>query len=221
MQPYIVIVCLPADGATPDTTARAGAVLVRHQWPVHAGTVRHFAVASRRDTALIDRHGRMAAGGPIRLLDLAGMRTRAQQAASARWQVWRQVVAGTPTARPFWHFVQRHGDNPNRYPLAQAQQDYLAQPRLLAMAAHNAVPGQPCPLPTGELEALQTGGPAYATLGWLQAVPTDALCTSDHWCTPTSGRLADVTGYLAAVNRWLDTAARDLILLAVAVPARD
>jgi len=215
---HTVIVCLPADTPHADVLAHASATLARHGF-TPAATLAHFTtIGRRRGRALIQPHNGAAAGGPIRLLDLSGMRTRAQHAAHLRWQIWRQVVAGTPNAKPFWHYAQRHHDNPERYPHERAQQEYLSQPRVLAMTTYNAVPGQPCPLPTEQLEALQAGAQAYATLGWLQAVPPDAMCTTANWWTPATGRLTDVTAYLHTTNQHLDHAHRDAILLALAVP---
>ncbi len=212
-----MIVCLPAGTPPADLLPQASSILTGHGF-THAGTIAHFTTTRRRTRALIQPWKGTAAGGPIRLLDLPGMRTRAQHAACARWQVWRHVVAGTPGARPFWHYAQRHHDNPERYPRERAQQDYLSQPRVLAMTTHNAVPGQPRPLPTEQLEALQAGAQAYATLGWLQAAPADAMCTDAHWWTPATGRPVDVTAYLHTTNQHLDHTNRDTILLALAIP---
>ncbi|HEV7898359.1 MAG TPA: hypothetical protein VGP31_11005 [Planosporangium sp.] len=215
--PHTVIVCLPAGTPRQDVLAQATSILASHRF-THAGAMPHFTITGRRAQALIQPWKGTAAGGPIRLLDLAGMRTRARHAADTRWQIWRQAVAGTPNARPFWHYAQRHHDQPDRYPRQRAQQDYLSQPRVLAMTAHNAVPGQPCPLPTEQLEALQAGAQAYTTLGWLQAVPADAVCTTTDWWTPATARLTDVTAYLHHTNRHLDHTHRDAVLLALALP---
>ncbi len=95
---HTVIVCLPADTPHADVLAHASTTLARHGF-TPAATMAHFTtIGRRRGRALIQPHNGAAAGGPIRLLDLSGMRTRAQHAAHLRWQIWRQVVAGTPNA---------------------------------------------------------------------------------------------------------------------------
>jgi hypothetical protein len=216
-QPHIVIVCLPADTPPQRLLTQATTMLASNGFPNHTGMLAHFATTGRRTKHLIQPCRGTATGGPIRLLDLAGMRIRAQRAAYTRWQVFHEVTTGTPAAKPFWHFARRHHDQPDRYPLHQAQQDYLSQPRLQALAAHNAIPGQPCPLPTEQVEAFQTGAQAYSALGWLQSVPGDALCTPTGWWTPTSGQLTDITAYLQAANQLIDQANRDTHLLALAL----
>jgi hypothetical protein len=213
-QPSVVIVCLPADTPPPRLLAQAAVLLARKGFPRPPEPLAHFATA-RRTKHLVQPWRGTAAGGPIRLLDLAGMRARGQHAAYHRWQVFRQVTAGTPAAKPWWHFVHRNQEQPDRYPMHRAQRDYQAQPRLQALAVHNAIPAQPFPLPPDQVEAFQTGAQAYTALGWLQAVPGDVLCTPDRWWTPTSAQLSDITAYLHTANHLIDTAGRDAHLLAL------
>jgi hypothetical protein len=118
-------------------------------------------------------------------------------------------------------FVQRHRDNPTRYPLAKAQEHYRTQPRVQAMAAFNARPDRPCDLPTAALEALQAGQATFATLAWLTAVPADGVATttpSAHggWLTPASGRLDDQLAYLKTANAYLARLAPDTTVIAMA-----
>ncbi len=81
---HTVIVCLPADTPHADVLAHASATLARHGF-TPAATLAHFTtIGRRRGRALIQPHNGAAAGGPIRLLDLSGMRTRAQHAAHLR-----------------------------------------------------------------------------------------------------------------------------------------
>ncbi|GAA2712635.1 hypothetical protein [Actinoplanes palleronii] len=93
------------------------------------------------------------------------------------WQLWQSAVKGTPAARPFWMFVDRHRANPARYDLERARADYphRGQPRLTATRVFNTLPHRPFGLPTSHLEALQLGADASSHLGWLSAVAESAL----------------------------------------------
>ena len=170
---------------------------------------------------LIDMWQDTTAGGPIRLLDLTGMRLLAQAQAATQWLIWHHTVAGTKPAQPFWAFAQRHLDDPHGYPLSKAQQQYLTQPRVQAMTAFNAIPDRPCDLPTDCLEAFQAGCNTFALLAWLTAVPADGLATttmSAHggWLTPATGRLEDQLAYLRHANAYLERLPRDTTVVAMA-----
>ena len=213
------VVCLPP--GTPATTlaAQAAATLAARGLST-SGVLPHFLTHTRRTGKLVDRWNGLTSGGPIKLLDLYGMRTRAAAGAAAEWLLWNQVVAGTRPAQPFWAFVDRHHADQQRYPLGRAQADYLAQPRILAMTAHNAIPGQPCPLPTTHLEAFQAGCGTYVNLAWLAAVPGDGFAPQrGGWLTNRSQRLADLLDYLSIANAHLAQLPRDAHLVAVASPA--
>jgi hypothetical protein len=185
-----------------------------------SGALPHFLTHTRRTGKLVDRWNGLTSGGPIKLLDLDGMRTRAAAGAAAEWLLWNQVVDGTRPAQPFWSFADRHRADGQRYPLPRAQADYLAQPRVLAMTAHNAIPGQPCPLPTTHLEAFQAGYGTYVNVAWLAAVPGDGFAPQrGGWLTTRSQRLADLLDYLAIANGHLAQLPRGAHLVAVASPA--
>ena len=195
-----VVVALTADTGPQQVPARAAGILSAHGLtPV--GVAPYFTARSWRSRDLVGRWHRLTAGGRVQSLDLDGMRRQAENAASAQWLLWRYVVADTRPAKPFWVFLDRHAEDRCRYPLARAQTDYTTQPRVLAMAAFNALPGAPYRLPTSALEAFQTGAAAYATLAWLTAVPGDALVTAGGaWLTSPTGRLTDQVTYLHAAN---------------------
>ncbi|MEU7874282.1 hypothetical protein [Dactylosporangium sp. NPDC049140] len=215
----IAVVCLPAGTQPTALAAQATATLAARGLATH-GVLPHFDTRTRRTSKLLDRWNGLTSGGPIVLLDLHRMRTRAVAGAAAEWLLWQQVVAGTRPAQPFWAFTDRHAADPHRYPLATAQGDYLSQPRVLAMAAHNAIPGQPVPLPTSALEAFQAGYGTYVNLAWLVAVPGDGLAPQPGgWLTTRSQRLADLLDYLTAANAHLAQLPRDAHLVAVASPA--
>ena len=169
---------------------------------------------------LIDAHkGRptYCAGGPVRLLDLVGMRHGAGIGAGLRFQQWSRIVHGTRPATVWPVFVQRHLTDPTKYPMDTARADFDAQPRVLAMAMHNATVHTPAAhLDPHELEMLQAGPAAYANFHSLRAVCADALLTPDGArMQPASARFADWVTYLAHANRYLDSLDGKQRLLAV------
>lgn len=137
------MVCLPPATATADLAGHARDALAVS--PFASGTpitrwnpVAHFAVRRRlRGRRLLEHRGRVAAGWPIRLLDLTRMRLAARAGAWHRWLVWHRVVSGTPRATPWWVHATRHHTTPDRYPLARARQDDASQPRIHAVRVHN------------------------------------------------------------------------------------
>ena len=230
MSIHTVLVCLPA-APEPRHAAQAATThlalrgitadgVMPHFTPRHTGGLRGM-LRTRR---LIDVWQDTTAGGPLCLLDLTSMRLRAQAQAATQWLIWHQAVAGTKAAQPFWSFAQRHSEDPKGYPVAKAQQQYRAQPRVQAMTAFNAIPDRPCDLPTGCLEAFQAGQNTFATLAWLTAVPADGLATTsmsvhDGWLTPASGRLEDQLAYLRDANAYLERLPRDTTVVAMAASA--
>jgi hypothetical protein len=214
---HTAVVCLPADTATADLPDRATAALADRGLPA-TGVLPHFVTRTRRTGKLIDRWQGLTCGGPIRLLDLDAMRRNAVAAAAAEWLLWHQVVADTKPANPFTWYVDKHRADPGRYPVDRARPDYLAQPRILAMNAYNALPHRPCPLPTSALEALQAGCTTYLNLAWLAAVPADGLAPEHGgWLSTRSERLADQLAYLSTANAHLTALHQTAQLVAVAV----
>ena len=159
---------------------------------------------------------RYCAGGPIRLLDLTGMRHGAALGASMRHQQWYGVVRGTRDARPWQDHLLRHLTDPGKYPYEQATTDFEAQPRVLAMRAHNAAAFGDVYLDPFELELLQAGPAAYANYHSMWVISTDAVYLLDgSRLQPASDSAADRLTYLSQAIRYLenlDTAQR---LLAV------
>lgn len=214
----VVIVCLPKSTPTDQLASTAVARLGSSSPLANASPAGHFPVATRlRRGSLVQPWQDTAAGGPVRLLDLDAMRAAARNAYWYRWQIWQQVVAGTRPAQPYWHFADRHRDEPDKYSLDKAQKQYLAQPRLAAMRTYNALPNKLLTLPTSHLEAFQAGGNAYAHLGWLSAVPAGGMVTLDHrYLAATSGRLTDQLSYLDSAQSHLSTLGRRDHLVALA-----
>jgi hypothetical protein len=198
----VVVVCLPQDTPTHQLAATAIARLTALSPLTNAHTAGRFTITSRwRQRRLLQPWQDTAAGGPIRLLDIDGMRAAARDAFWQRWHVWQQVVAGTPMARPYWQFADRHLAAPGKYPRERAQGDYLAQPRIAAMRTYNALPTKVMPLFTRELEALQAGPHTYAHLGWLSAVPADGVITlDDQYLCRQGDRLAEQLDFLQTAN---------------------
>ncbi|PZG09670.1 hypothetical protein C1I95_28740 [Micromonospora craterilacus] len=154
------------------------------------------------------------AGGPIRLLDLAGMRHGAYVGASMRHAQWSHVVARTPVATPWSAFLQKHINDP-QYTMDMATAAYHRQPRVQAMRMHNAaVYG--VRLDLGDLEMFQAGAAAYANFHSLWAVCTDAFLTAEgERLEPASAHFADRISYLDRAARYLDSLDDSQRLLAV------
>ncbi|WP_157017701.1 hypothetical protein [Cryptosporangium arvum] len=211
------LVCLPDDTPAERIAAAAEASLAALSLTTH-GPADHFLAGRRRHWFSRIEHESIA-GGRLHHLDLAAMRNAAYQLNWYRWTVWQQVVANTRPAQPYWTFLAHHRTTPTRYPLDRAQQDYLAQPRVLVMNTYNALPHRAMDLPTSHLEALQLGSHAYAHFGWLSAVPGDRLlCLDGTLLTAGTGQLAPRMDYLAEANGQIDTLAPDDIVVALRTP---
>lgn len=203
----VVIVCLPKATPTDQLAATAIARLAAATPLGTASLAGHFPVTTRlRRASLVQPWHDTAAGGPVRLLDLDAMRASARNAFWHRWHIWQRVVEGTRPAQPYWHFLDRHRDDPAKFSLAKAQRHYLAQPRVAAMSTYNALPNKLCAVSTGDLEAFQAGPHAYAHLGLLAVVPADGMVTLDgRYLAAGSGRLADRLSYLDSSQAVLTT----------------
>ncbi|MCW3818599.1 hypothetical protein ONA91_29585 [Micromonospora sp. DR5-3] len=156
------------------------------------------------------------AGGPIRLLDLAGMRHGAYLGASVRHQQWAHVVAGTKAATPWPVFLQKHLSDPSGYPMDTATAEFHRQPRVQAMRMHNAATHGPGQLDLGDLEMFQAGTAAYANYHALWALCTDAFLTeTGDRMQPASAFFADRITYLQQAAHYLDSLDEDQRLFAI------
>ncbi|MCO1597612.1 hypothetical protein M8C17_20890 [Micromonospora sp. RHAY321] len=158
------------------------------------------------------------AGGPVKLLDLQGMRHAAGVGAGIRYQIWQQIVHGTRPATPWPVFEARHLADPDRYTLHAAAADFHAQPRVNAMRMYAAATpgtGQPS---VGELEMYQAGQMAYQHYSATSAIVGDALLTADgRKLSPASDALTHRVTYLEQALRYLDTVEPSQRLIAVAL----
>ncbi len=224
---------------TPTATIRTMIVCLPDELPREALTAsqldRHFGVSGtlsprfwasqamwlwQRTQLFGLRKGRPAycAGGPVKLLDLQGMRHAAGIGAGIRHQLWQRVVHGTPSARSWTEFHTRHLADPATYPYERARADFYNQPRVNAMRMHNAVSYGAAHLSVEELEMLQAGAIAYQHYSATTAVCGDALLTPDgHKITPASDALAHRVTYLEQAGRYLDAVEPHQRLLAVAI----
>jgi hypothetical protein len=156
------------------------------------------------------------AGGPVRLLNLIGMRHAAGLAAGIRYQMWARVVHGTRAATPWTTFQSRHLADPAKYPLEAAQADFNNQPRVNAMRMHNALTDANGQLDTDELEMFQAGCTAYQHYRAASAVAADALHTAEGAkLVPESDLFAHRVTYLHRATRYLDTIEDTQRLLAI------
>jgi hypothetical protein len=165
------------------------------------------------------RKGRPAycAGGPVKLLDLVGMRHAAGMGAGIRHQLWSRVVHGTRPATPWPVYQARHLADPGKYPLDAAEADFHNQPRVNAMRMHNAASYGAAHLAVNELEMFQAGPIAYQHYSACTAVAGDALLTAEgHKLAPGDAFTHRVT-YLEQAGRYLDTVETSQRLLAVAL----
>jgi len=228
-----------ATAVTPTATIRTMIVCLPDELPREALTAsrldRHFGVSGtlsprfwasqamwlwQRNQLFGLRKGRPAycAGGPVKLLDLQGMRHAAGMGAGIRFQVWQRVVHGTRPARSWTEFHARHLADPAKYPYERAQADFYNQPRVNAMRMHNAASYGAAQVLVEELEMLQAGPVAYQHYSATTAVCGDALLTSEgHKFAPASDALAHRVTYLEQARRHLDTVEPDQRLLAVAL----
>ena len=216
-----MIVCLP-DGLPREALTRSR--LDRHVGVSGTLHARFWASPARypwqRGQLVGLRKGRPAycAGGPVRLLDLAGMRHAAGVGAGIRYQVWQRVVHGTRPAHPWPVFLARHLADPSTHPWQAAAAAFHHQPRVNAMRMHNAACYGAPHLAIEELEMFQAGQTAYQHYSACTAICGDALLTADgHLLAPASDALTHRVTYLEHAVRHLDTVEPGQRLLAVAV----
>jgi hypothetical protein len=100
------------------------------------------------------------AGGPVGLLDLSTTVTHTRLAVADDVPDWATTVAGTPPAQAWWHYHDAHRADPHSYPLDNAVAEFVAQPRITAMAETTGTAFTPDMYGPG-LEALHTGPDAY------------------------------------------------------------
>lgn len=213
-----MIVCLP-DGLSSDA-------LTAHQLHRHFGvdgtlqarfwTIENLRLWQRRQMFEL-RKGTPAycAGGPARLLNLAGLRYAAGVGAGIRHQQWHQAVQGTKPAQPWVTFHSRHLNDPSTYTFDQAAAEFWRQPRVSAMGMHNAA-NTVAPLAIDELEMLQAGATAYQHYSALTAVCGDALLTAEgQQIAPATDAFADRVTFLAQANRHLENIEDEQRLVAV------
>lgn len=166
------------------------------------------------------RKGRPAccAGGPVRLLDLDGMRHAAAMGAGIRHQLFTQVVHGTRAATPWPVYESRHLTDPATYPWETAVADFNNQPRVNAIRMHNAASYGAGQIALGELEMYQAGHMAYRHHSALAAIAGDALITAEGAkLAAASDAMADRVTYLEQAHRVFAAIDPDQRLLAVAV----
>jgi hypothetical protein len=225
--------------ATPTPTVRTMIVCLPDELPREALTAsqldKHFGVSGtlsprfwatpamwlwQRTQLFGLRKGRPAycAGGPVKLLDLQGMRYAAAMGAGIRHQMWQRVVHGTRPANPWPTYLIRHLADPAKYPYERAQADYYNQPRVNAMRMHNAASYGAAHVSLEELEMLQAGPIAYQHYSATTAVCGDALLTPEgHKFVSASDALCHRVTFLEQAGRYLDTVEPDQRLLAVAL----
>lgn len=182
-----------------------------------AGKVRSW----QRRNLIGFRAGRPAycAGGPVSMLDLAGMRHAAAFAAGIRHQQWHTVVHGTRAATPWPVFERRHLDDQSKYPYDKAQKEFAAQPRVQAMRMHNAGSYGAARLDPRDLEMFQAGLVAYQRYHALLATCFDAVLTvgDGEQLRPASDAFCDRIMYLDNATRYLDSLDGDQRLVAVSL----
>ncbi len=118
------------------------------------------------------------AGGPVGLLDLAAANAWYHARAVRQARNWTAVLAGTPPAQPWSHFLDTHNIDPDHYPVGRAVAEFQRQPRIAVLAA--TIGGRFGPDMYGPgLEALQAGTDCFAAYRAGVAVFADGLLTLD------------------------------------------
>jgi hypothetical protein len=217
----VMIVCLP-DGMPahvvtaghPDQLLADGAAPSSHLWAVSTRWLR------RRDLIGV-RSGRdggptLCAGGPIRWLNLAGMRAAAGFHAGIRYQQLYQAVAGTRAAKPWHEFHTLHLGDPAKMSLEAARTQFGNQARINAMRMFNEANPTLAPLDPFDVEQFQAGSQAYQNYHGLKVVCGDALLpVSGQRLQPDSDTFADRITYLGQAWRLLHALPERQRLLAV------
>ncbi|MEU8001543.1 hypothetical protein AB0B66_10320 [Catellatospora sp. NPDC049111] len=231
--PQIVTVCVPADVPTSEVahTAKAAFIAGVSMFPdtkavFHSPNASelypHFAhTAHRRSRGeLIAPREHLAAGAPVKLLNLGAMAQHGYTVYRNRWHVWHQVVQGTQAAKPLWTFIDRHRNTPDdRYTLAQAHRDFQGQQCIAAMEIYNRSGRGVMHLPLDHLEAFQVGREAYAEIGYSVAVPGNAIVDRNGLlveCRPNSP-LQKIWEFMSATGSALRALSADDRLVALIV----
>ncbi|MET7398033.1 hypothetical protein ABZS66_31535 [Dactylosporangium sp. NPDC005572] len=163
-------------------------------------------------------HPTYCAGGPVKLLDLVGMRHAAGVGAGVRYQVWSRVVQGTRPATPWPQLLHQHLTDPAKLSLPDAIARYNNQPRVIAMRMHNAVTYGSGRLDLRELEMFQAGPVAYQHYSATTALAADTVITADgSRLAPASDAFAHRVTYLEQATRYLENIDEEQRLLAVAL----
>lgn len=144
-----------------------------------------------------------AAGGPVADLDLHALATQARLTAETRWWSWHNLISTTtPTAKPWDHFLGQHLTDPTKVTRAEARKRFEAQPRVLAMLAHNTYPAATYTFEIDELDDYQAGQAVYVALRWQQSLTGQALIDlHGRLHEPATEALADRLRYLAHAGR--------------------
>lgn len=160
----------------------------------------------------------LCAGGPIRRLNLAGMRDTAGFYASLRHQQWQYAVTGTRAAKPWHEFEALHRAHPTTLPMETARTQFLAQSRINAMRIFNEANYTSAPLDPYDIEMFQAGPQAYQNYHAMRAVCGDAvLPPRGIRLQPASDSFADRITYLGAAMRLLYTLPERQHIIAIAL----
>jgi hypothetical protein len=160
----------------------------------------------------------LCAGGPIRWLDLDGMRDAAAFAAGVRHHQWTHVVRGTRQATP-WHQIRTAPPGTPSVAMAAAWRRYTHQPRIVAMRAFTAAHLAGPVLDPDEVEMYQAGLVAYQQYHAMRAICGDAILTTNgRLLHPRGDSLADRITYLHHAMRLLHALPNRRRLLAITPP---
>lgn len=159
-------------------------------------------------------------GGPRGLLDFEAMRTSAATAGAAEYDRWTEVMADLPDAQPWEHFLALHKTHQTSYPLARAQSEYQAQPRVQRARSREDFDAWTTDL----IAAFAVSREDYIQRAAQRAVPGYAYLRLDGaweapgqmgWFGISSDREEDRTAYLTRINRHLDSLDTDTVIAAV------
>lgn len=176
---------------------------------------------TRRPSPLLEpvtRPGKVltAAGGKRSQLDLQQQATAARHQAGQHWWAWNNHIARTtPAARTWQQYLADVANPAKKFGLRQAKERFEAQPRVMAMLAHNSFPAVTDTFDPYALDEYQAGEAVYVALHWQQALTGDAFVTADgRLLAPASTTIADRLRYLDEATRIIHTVTPDQYVVA-------
>jgi hypothetical protein len=195
-------------------------------WSIGGRWAGYFAVKPGHRTEVIQGHAGMEAsprpgycdGGPKRALDFERMRDEKEARARERYQTYQELVAGTPGALSWEHYLEVHKSLGEQYTIEQARKDYHEQPRIVKLRSNREF------IWSDPVQEFSVTEDEYAEQARLGAVPGYAMINLDGtWMAPGEmgwfGMSTDEDEgrrhYTYEVNSYIESLPDDVWLVAV------